>query len=92
MITYIAYANGSKNDLGPADPGISVYRKVVENGQVMEEQEVASWVVADVSDEDGELDTEHAEKFLRDSGWDIAGAGWQSANDGQFVIEVESVA
>lgn len=94
METYIAYANGSKNDLGPADPGISVYRKVLGtfdgiHQQVLEEQEIASWVVADVSDEDGELDTDRAEQFLRDSGWEVAGPGWDTTNDGQWVIEVE---
>jgi hypothetical protein len=88
-VTYIAYANGSKNGLGPADSGVSVYRKIVEDGQVMEEQEIASWVVAEVSDEDGDLDTERAEKFLRDSGWEVTGAGWGDAADGQWVIEVE---
>lgn len=93
-ITYIAYANGSKNGLGPADPGISVYRKVIDtidgaHAYVAEEQEIASWVVADLSDEDGDLDIERAEKFLSDSGYAITGAGWQTASDGQWAIEVE---
>ena len=92
MITYIAYANGSNNGLGPADPGVSVYRKVTEGSQVVEEREVASWVVAEISDEDGDLDTLRAEKFLKDSGWRIAGFIWKPASDGQQVIEAEPVA
>lgn len=88
MVTYVAYACGSVNGLGPADPGVSVYRKVAEDGQLMEEHLIASWVVADVSDEDGNLDAGRAERFLTDSGWRVTGSGWWHAGDGQMGIQV----
>ncbi len=89
-VVYIAYANGSKNGLGPADPGISIYRKVLGDGGnvVLEEQEIANWTGGEIDGEDGELDTDAAERQLDRLGWRPA-EGWDDANDGQMVMEVE---
>ena len=86
--TYIAYATGTRNGLG-ADARISVYRKIVEAGQVMDEREIANWTGTEIDDGDGDLDTDAAEEQLGDLGWDITGAGWQSAGGGQMAIEVQ---
>ena len=86
--TYIAFANGSANTLG-ADPGISVFRKEVENGQVMDEREIANWVGTEIDDQDGHLDTDAAENQLGYLGWRIVGAGWIRSEGGQMAIEVE---
>lgn len=88
-ITYIAFANGSNNALGPADAAITVFRKDVEGGQVMDEQQIAYWVGTEIDDEDGDLDTAAAEKQLDNLGWRITGAGWVRSGDGQEAIEVE---
>jgi len=89
MITYIAYANGSTNTLGPADAGITIFRKDVEDGQVRDERQIAEWTGTEIDDEDGELDTDAAEKQLGHLGWQVTGAGWKNAGDGQQAIEVE---
>jgi hypothetical protein len=87
---YIAYANGSRNDLGPADAGIAIYRKVTEGGQVLDEREIHTWTGAEIDDEDGELDTDAAERQLGFLGWRIADAvGFDRSGDGQFAAEVE---
>ena len=86
--TYIAYANGTRNDLG-TDAGISVYRKEVEGGQVMDERQITSWTGTEIDGEDGELDTDAAGEQLGYFGWRLAGAGWIDSGDGQMSIEVE---
>lgn len=88
-ITYIAYATSADNTIG-ADEGISVYRKDVESGQVMDEREIAAWTAdgKGISDEDGDLDTDKAEARLAAMGYQVTGAGWQGSG-GQWAIEVE---
>ena len=87
-VVYIAYANGSVNDLGPADAGISIFRKDVAAGQVMDERQIAEWTGTEIDDEDGDLDEEAAERQLGYLGWRLA-SSWKSAADGQLCVEVE---
>lgn len=88
-VTHIAFATSADNKLG-ADEGISVYRKDVEDGSVMDELEVDSWTAdpAGISDADGELDPDSAEAQLARMGWQVTGAGW-TRSGGQWAIEVE---
>ena len=85
--TYTAFAAGSDNTLG-ADAGISIFRRVVEAGQVMEEGEIITWTGTEIDDESGELDTDAAERQLGYLGWQPASAGWVRSGDGQMAIEV----
>jgi hypothetical protein len=87
-VTYIAYANGSKNGLGPADAGITIYRKDADRAMIQQENEICTWTGTEIDDEDGELDTEEAGKQLEHLGWRVA-ASWSRANDGQMAAEVE---
>lgn len=87
---YVAYANGTANQLGPADAGISIYRKDVSDGQVWDEQEIYTWTGTEIDDEDGTLNEDAAEQQLLRLGWRIADAGWRSSADGQSVVEVEA--
>lgn len=87
--TYIAYATSADNKIG-ADEGISVYRKDVEGGQVMSEQEITSLPVA-ISDADGDLSIDLAEAQLTAMGYEITGSGWADSA-GQWAIEVAPAA
>lgn len=72
---FIAYITGTVNDIG-ADAGISIWRKVSENGQVREETEIAPWIAdgTEIDDEDGDADMGLAEAQLLRMGYRLAGA------------------
>lgn len=80
---YVAYATGTVNSLS-ADAGISIYRKVTEGGQVMDEQEIARHTAAGTGLDrlDGTLNHEAAEAQIARMGYRMT-SDWFTSGGGE---------
>lgn len=85
---FIAYATATINEIG-SDAGISVYRKIIEDGILREESEIMTRT-AEIREPDGEVDFDAVEAQLECMGYRLAGAGW-TFSSGQYAIEVEKM-